>query len=177
MLASEIGRIFSYGSQLDAWAAKVSRHLGQQLPEYGNQLEKNRLDEIVHARVLVDQLKKYAPDTPFCDPGYATMIGLAAMSDRPLWNATVLNFVERRSEVQFRLAWRHTRSADLLQIANDEKRHVKFGREILKAQGLDKGTIIQVLKFVCEADKLTGTNEIHELDYLNWQVAEELAEL
>lgn len=166
---ADLLKIFALGAQLDAWAAKVSRHLGQQIPEYQSALEANRKDELVHARILTDLGPLFAPHA---DP-YAVTIGNSAMSDDPRWNAALLNVVERRSEIQFKLAWRLCRSGDLLQIAADEARHVALGREILRHLVLTPDTLVKVRDFLNEVDGVSGSVDVEGLRGLNERVFQE----
>lgn len=165
----DLPKIFAYGAELDAWAAVISRLLGQQAPAYQAELEKNRLDELTHARIL-SGLAQEEVDT---SAGYSRMLGISATSFDPRWNAALLNMVERRSEIQFRLAWRLCRNGDLLQVAADEARHVKLGREILRSLVVCPTTLAKARDFMNEADRVCGTVDLEGLQNLNERVFQE----
>ena len=168
---SSLKLIFAHGARLDAWAALISRSLGAQLPAYRVALEANAADELVHA----DELSRLA-GAYTVSPEYATKVGGAALTLDPLWNATLSNLVETRSEYQFRLAARcetGARRATLLAIADDERRHTGLGRIILHELGATPADLTAAVSFMYAADAGLGVDTTY-LDRLTRRAAVEI---
>jgi hypothetical protein len=147
MTADDARLVLAHGARLDAWAAAVSRHLGEQVPAFAVELEANRLDELRHAAALAG-----LAGADMTGSAYAKAIGEAAVSPDPCWNATLLAFIEERSVHQFLLAGRALRNTLLWDIAADEQRHVETGVALLGHLGVTEVQIEEIADFVAGVD-------------------------
>lgn len=128
MTRDEVQLFLAAGARMDAIAARTSGYLQERLPAFADEFGRNQADEVQHA-IALDRLSLGAPVFAGAPKFYEDVLRLGRV---PVVLA-VLNFIEERSLVQFRLAHRVTPHGDLLQIIADEHRHVALGREALRS--------------------------------------------
>lgn len=144
-------------ARLDAIAARATTILQKAYPDWAPTLERNLQDEIRHARVLSELSRGV-----HVDPAYAEAVA-KHLSDDPFTVALTLNLIERQSIRQFRLAYRQTGIEALGAIAQDEKRHVKVGTNLIRDVRPLRLNVGTVLGWLHKAQTMLQEQGMHRL--------------
>lgn len=159
--AAVVARLLLRGSALDAYAAHASGWLADRLPAFEAELRSNQEDERRHAAIQAELAVRLDPE---CRPdGQARLLFASWRAWEAPGRLLMLHLVERIAMLSFEVLGRRLRQLGaldealaVLDIARDERRHVRTGRDALLAIGPVPAAagVYQAIRSVYAADPL-----------------------
>lgn len=171
MTLQEFQLFMAQSARLDAAAARATAVVQEAYPDYAEALEVHRLEELAHAEILA----RLSRGTDSTADYVVTMTKEMLLGAR--WTAVMLNLIERRSVIQFRMAGRGLHLMDLRHIADDEARHVRLGTEILRAINVSRPEVNRAAMTLARIDDQMEPALRDGLDRLTYRVTRDLVEI